>query len=114
MDMAAVVQPYMFKPESDPEGGESPALPETQRIQQDAFEWCTCGNCATMPSEPENLCCQEVPQVTRRLQQLDERPPCMIGKQVLNLDGLNVFSLQNACNIYRADYGPLKLRGIEQ
>ncbi|KAI2664086.1 P2X purinoceptor 7 [Labeo rohita] len=26
---------------------------------------------------------------------------------------LNVFSLQNALNIYRADYGPLGLQGIE-
>lgn len=27
---------------------------------------------------------------------------------------LNVFSLQNAVNIYRADYGPFSFRGLNQ
>ncbi|XP_065148371.1 P2X purinoceptor 7-like [Paramisgurnus dabryanus] len=66
-----------------------------------------------MPSEPENICCQEVQQVTRRLQQLEERPTCMVDHPGFEPVCLNVFSLQNACNIYRADYGPLRLRGIE-
>ena len=37
---SSVAQPHIFKPESDPEeGGEAPAEPQTQRIQQDASEW---------------------------------------------------------------------------
>ena len=36
---ASVVQPYMFEPESDPEGEKAPAEPQTPRIQQDASEW---------------------------------------------------------------------------
>ena len=28
------------------------------------FNRCTCANCAAMASEPENVCCMEIPQVT--------------------------------------------------
>ena len=93
--------------------------------------------------EPENVCCREIPQVdvfvndivnmqsstvlysisltlsifkvTKRVLQLQNQTTFMVDhrghpEHVC----LNVFSLQNAFNIYRADYGPLRLRGIEQ
>ncbi|XP_030296359.1 P2X purinoceptor 7-like [Sparus aurata] len=106
-----VVQPFQFEPELDPEG-EAPEETQTLRLQQDVSEWCSCGNCATMPTEVENVCCLEIPQVTRRLQEVDEEVSCMTDHPGLEPVCLNVYSLQNACQIYRADYGPLQLRGI--
>ncbi|XP_078025266.1 P2X purinoceptor 7-like [Epinephelus lanceolatus] len=106
------VQPYMFEPESDPEQQDAPEESQQPRMNMDISQWCSCGNCEQMPTEPENICCMEIPQVTRRLQQLPEPPSCMVDHPGLEPVCLNVFSLQNALNIYRADYGPLRLRGI--
>ena len=39
----AVVQPYQFDPESDPEG-EAPEEAQTLRLQQDISEWLVCLN----------------------------------------------------------------------
>ena len=41
--MDAVVQPYQFDPESDPEG-EAPEEVQTLRLQQDFSEWLVCLN----------------------------------------------------------------------
>ena len=53
-------------------------------------------------------------KVTRRLLQLQNPTTCMVDHPGLEPVCLNVYSLQNASNVYRADYGPLRLRGIEQ
>ena len=39
----AVVQPYQFDPESDPEG-EAPEEVQTLQLQQDVSEWLVCLN----------------------------------------------------------------------
>ncbi|XP_016303932.1 P2X purinoceptor 7-like [Sinocyclocheilus anshuiensis] len=65
-----------------------------------------------MPTEAENICCLEIPQVTRRLREVEEQLTCMVDHPGLYPVYLNVYSLQNAGQIYRADYGPLRLRGI--
>ena len=39
----AVVQPYQFYPESNPEG-EAPEVVQTLRLQQDVSEWLVCLN----------------------------------------------------------------------
>src|SRR4029434_836438 len=72
---------------------------------------CICGKCDQMPTEPENVCCREIPQVelfvndivimqsssvlysmlltlsifkvTRRLLQLQNQPTCMVDYQGL-------------------------------
>ncbi|XP_075891590.1 uncharacterized protein LOC142894211 [Nelusetta ayraudi] len=106
-----VVQPYQFEPESDPEG-ETPAEIRTQRLQQDISEWCSCGKCKTMPTEQENVCCLEIPQVSRRLREVEGDLKCMVDHPGLEPVCLNRFSLQNAGQIYKADYGPLRLRRI--
>ena len=41
--MNAVVQPYHFDPELDPEG-EAPEEVQTLRLQQDVSEWLVCLN----------------------------------------------------------------------
>ncbi|XP_051268940.1 P2X purinoceptor 7-like [Dicentrarchus labrax] len=107
------VQPYMFEPESDPEQEGASEEVVQCRLQQDVSEWCTCENCTTMPTEPENVCCREIPQVIRRLNQLQNPPSCMVDHPGLEPVCLNAFSLQKELNIYRADYGRLRLRGIE-
>ncbi|KAL2093123.1 hypothetical protein ACEWY4_010435 [Coilia grayii] len=68
-----------------------------------------------MPSEAENICCLEIPQVvTRRLREVEGQLTCMVDHPGLEPVCLNVYSLQNAGQIYRADYGPLRLRGIHR
>ncbi|XP_051234844.1 uncharacterized protein LOC127351395 [Dicentrarchus labrax] len=104
------VQPYMFEPESDPEQEGASEEVVQCRLQQDVSEWCTCENCTAMPTEPENVCCREIPQVIRRLQ---NPPSCMVDHPGLEPVCLNAFSLQKELNIYRADYVRLHLRGIE-
>ncbi|KAG5285712.1 hypothetical protein AALO_G00006560 [Alosa alosa] len=54
----ASVLPYQFEPESDPESdngadGANDERDVSRRLDQDVSLWCTCGNCATMPSEVE-------------------------------------------------------------
>ncbi|XP_026106003.1 P2X purinoceptor 7-like [Carassius auratus] len=107
------IQPYMFEPESDPDDEETPAEETQMRMEQDVSEWCLCGKCEKMATEPENICCREIEQVTRRMQQLEVTPSCMVDHPGMDPVCLNVFSLQNAFNIYRADYGPLRLRGVQ-
>ena len=53
-------------------------------------------------------------QVTRRLQEVEGNLKCMVDHPGLEPVCLNVYSLQNASQIYRADYGPLQLRGIHR
>ncbi len=82
-----VVQAFQFDPESDPDG-EAPdeevatqwhkyiyklsAIDNNQChyirqtsgiITSNFLDRCHCGKCATMPSEAENICCLEIPQV---------------------------------------------------
>ncbi|XP_033969650.1 P2X purinoceptor 7-like [Trematomus bernacchii] len=111
---ACVQAYYEFDPESDPEEAEVSVEVQTSRLQQDVSEWCTCANCAAMPSEPENVCCMEIPQVSRRMQELELSVPCMVDHPGLEPVCLNVFSLQNAFNIYRAEHGRLQMRQIQQ
>ncbi|KAG5280378.1 hypothetical protein AALO_G00088420 [Alosa alosa] len=67
-----------------------------------------------MPQERENICCREVPQVMRRMTQVPEEITCMIDHPGLEPVCLNIYSLQNAMNIYRADHGQLRIRGMER
>ncbi|XP_056435161.1 P2X purinoceptor 7-like [Gadus chalcogrammus] len=106
-----VVEAFQFDPESDPDS-EAPEEVDTQRLQQDVSEWCRCGKCATMPTEVENICCMKIPQVTRRLREVEQQQTCMVDHPGLEPVCLNVYSIQNARQIYRADYGPLNLRRI--
>ncbi|XP_049921147.1 P2X purinoceptor 7-like isoform X2 [Epinephelus moara] len=75
---------------------------------------CSCGNCATMPTEQENVCCREIPQVLRRMQQVDDHMTCMLDHPGLEPVCLNPYSLQREFNHYRANYGRLQIRGIEK
>ena len=43
----AVVQPYQFDPESDPEG-EAPEEVQTLQLQQDVSEWLVCLNSVSL------------------------------------------------------------------
>ncbi|KAG5279383.1 hypothetical protein AALO_G00077200 [Alosa alosa] len=67
-----------------------------------------------MPQERENICCREVPQVMRRMTQVPEEITCMIDHPGLEPVCLNIYSLQNAMNIYRADHEQLRIRGMER
>ncbi|XP_045925772.1 P2X purinoceptor 7 isoform X1 [Micropterus dolomieu] len=86
----------------------------TQRVTQDVSEWCACENCSTMPTEVENVCCQEIRKVVRRMQQVPDPPTCMVHHPGLEPKCLNYYTLQNIHNIYQADYGPLRRRTEEE
>ncbi|XP_043093349.1 cilia- and flagella-associated protein 251-like isoform X4 [Puntigrus tetrazona] len=106
------VQPYMFEPESDPESeDEDGSAPQVPRSLQPVTSWCSCRNCAAMTTEKENICCLEIPQVVRRMKQVSEALSCVTLHPGFEPVCLNVYSLQNALNLYKADYGPLRLRG---
>nr|XP_055035662.1 P2X purinoceptor 7-like [Misgurnus anguillicaudatus] len=114
----ASVLPYQFEPDSDPESLEEQRseteTPAHGRIVQDVSEWCTCGNCARMPSEAENICCKEIIKVVRRINQVPEPPNCMTHHPGFEPNCLNPYTLQNIHNIYSADYGPLRRRTEEE
>lgn len=87
-----------------------------------------------MPTEVENICCREINQVsllckgiivqqllhtkslfwpvTARMAEVPSEPTCMIDHPGFEPVCLNVYSLQNAINVYKAQFGPLHLRGI--
>ncbi|XP_055062147.1 P2X purinoceptor 7-like [Misgurnus anguillicaudatus] len=109
------VQPYMFEPVSDDDEDEDfVPQPIVRRLDMNVSEWCTCGNCARMTLETELVCCREIPQVTRRMSQVPEEISCMTDHPGLEPVCLNLYSLQNAMNVYRADHGRLRLRGMER
>ncbi|XP_063060538.1 nanor [Engraulis encrasicolus] len=111
----AIIQPYVLDPLSDPDAEqEEEEAPRSPRIPKPVSEWCRCGNCGAMPTEHESLCCQEVPEVTRRMEQVEgTQPQCVIDHPGFYATSLNVYVLQAMYNIYRADHGPVRLRGIE-
>ncbi|XP_065126270.1 P2X purinoceptor 7-like [Paramisgurnus dabryanus] len=114
----AIVLPYQFEPESDPESSDEQtavtATPPQARLLQNVSQWCLCGNCARMPNEAENLCCKEIPKVVRRMQQVPGPPSCMIHHPGFEPNCLNPYTLQNIHNIYSTDYGPLRRRTLEE
>ncbi|XP_055359525.1 P2X purinoceptor 7 isoform X1 [Betta splendens] len=110
----SIVRPYIYDPESDPDAQEEAVEVTTFRMIQDVSQWYQCGKCQSMPTEAENCCCQEIAQVQRRLNQLPNPPSCMVDHPGLEPVCLNVYSLQKEFHIYRADYGRLPVRGINQ
>ncbi|KAK7944339.1 hypothetical protein WMY93_000067 [Mugilogobius chulae] len=109
-----IVQPYAYDPPSDTELEFSQEPERVRRQLQDASAWCTCGNCHTMPTEAENVCCQEIPQVVRRINQMPTPPACITSHPGFQVNCLNIYALQNMNNIYRADYGPVRRRTEEE
>ncbi|KAK2859989.1 hypothetical protein Q7C36_004155 [Tachysurus vachellii] len=67
-----------------------------------------------MPTEVENVCCRETPPVARRIGETTPPIQCMTLHPGLEPVCLNIYSLQNSMNVYRADYGPLRVRGYEK
>ncbi|KAI7810072.1 putative P2X purinoceptor 7-like [Triplophysa rosa] len=63
-----------------------------------------------MPTEAENVCCQEIEKVMTRILQAPTSLQCMTEHPGLESNCLSVYTLQNINNIYRADYGPLRRR----
>lgn len=53
-------------------------------------------------------------KVRRRMDQLELQPSCMTEHPGMDPVCFNIYSLQNASNIYKADYGPLRLRGVQK
>lgn len=46
------------------------------------------------------------------MEEVPSQPTCMVDHPGFEPVCLNVYSLQNAINVYKAQYGPLRLRGI--
>ncbi|KAL2090630.1 hypothetical protein ACEWY4_012893 [Coilia grayii] len=112
--MSSEIQPYVFDPESEEEGEMAQAQSLPGRLSMNVSEWCTCGNCARMPTEAENVCCKETPPVVRRMGDTGTPVSCMTLHSGLEPVCLNLYSLQNALNIHRADYGPLRQRTYQR
>nr|XP_021331263.1 P2X purinoceptor 7-like [Danio rerio] len=67
-----------------------------------------------MPTEVENICCKETQKVVQRMMQVPDPPTCMVQHPGFEPNCLNMYTLQNINNIYRADYGPLRHRNVEE
>ncbi|KAM4573856.1 P2X purinoceptor 7-like [Odontesthes bonariensis] len=107
------IVPFAFDPESDPEAEAQAVQQQTadqQRLQQNVSEWCQCGICEIMPTERENRCCMEIPQVTALLGEVAAEPACMLDHPGFEPVCLNVYSLQTAGRVYRHHFGSLRLR----
>ncbi|XP_074544533.1 P2X purinoceptor 7 [Halichoeres trimaculatus] len=105
------IQPYLFEPSEPETDSESDTDKAQPRSSQSPTEWCTCGECRAMPTEVENVCCKELNAVQNRCRELPEEPRCMTLHPGLEPVCLNIYSLQNALNIYQADHGPLEAKG---
>ncbi len=60
------------------------------------------------------ICCHTFEKVRRRLSQVPTSLQCMTEHPGLEPNCLNVYTLQNINNIYRADYGPLRMSTEEE
>ncbi|XP_063077434.1 uncharacterized protein LOC134467491 [Engraulis encrasicolus] len=108
--------PFMFDPESDPEAEQEEATPAKKRRKGvPVSDWCTCGNCKLMKKESENICCQEIPQLTQRLGELaNPVPGCMTDHPGFHPVCLNVYNLQRAFNAFRYHHGRLRIRSLKR
>ncbi|XP_057678831.1 uncharacterized protein LOC130907587 [Corythoichthys intestinalis] len=112
----ATVQPYAHDPVLDPENDFS-AEPEPEgvlRLLQDTSDWCRCGFCHKMPTEVENVCCQEIPKILRRMHQMPTELVCITDHPGFQANCLNHYVLQNISNIYKVYCGPVPRRTVEQ
>ncbi|XP_044022995.1 P2X purinoceptor 7-like [Siniperca chuatsi] len=104
--------PYKFEPpqpESNSEDNDQ--LPENQpHPSWSATERCTCGECRTMPTEDQNVCCKDLNAVQNRYGELPEEPWCGTLYPGLEPVCLKPYSLQNTLNTYQADHGPLEMK----
>lgn len=66
-----------------------------------------------MPCE-QTICVNPCLQVLRRINQVPQETACMTDHPGFEPVCLNIYSLQNAMNIYRADHGPLRITGMER
>uniref|UniRef100_A0A9J8BS37 P2X purinoreceptor 7 intracellular domain-containing protein n=1 Tax=Cyprinus carpio carpio TaxID=630221 RepID=A0A9J8BS37_CYPCA len=112
----SLILPYQFEPESDPENidEEDRVEPVQARLLKDVLQWCTCGNCDKMPTEVENICCNEIQKVCQRMMQIADPPTYMVHHPGFEANCLNPYTLQNINNIYKADYGRVRRRTEEE
>ena len=65
---------------------------------------CQCGNCASMPSQRECVCCHEITRVTDVMQQVDPEVLCVTLHPGFEPVCLNEYVLDTAYYQYRQQY----------
>eukprot|EP00795_Rhopilema_esculentum_P011048 gene11048-19899_t len=74
------------------------------------LSWCSCGHCQIMPKANECICCQEIPEVSQKLEEIGEcdqgndRSSCITDTDALRAVCLNKWVLQTAFYQYSAQY----------
>ena len=70
---------------------------------------CSCNNCSPMETAKECICCQELPEIQAKCQQvpnfgLGEKPKCICEHPGFHPVCLNIWNLQAVHNEYRQKY----------
>ena len=75
------------------------------RVHQ--FDRCHCGHCETLPTGVECVCCYEIEQIKRVLEQYgsQENISCITEHKDFDAVCLNIWVLQAAYFVYRQRYG---------
>lgn len=73
------------------------------------FNRCQCGNCTSMDTADESVCCRELQRVLEKLedQNLETQPECIILHPGYEAVCLNEWVLATAYSHYKQDHGPL-------
>ncbi|XP_062588548.1 uncharacterized protein LOC134250211 [Saccostrea cucullata] len=101
------IKPFRFEPyESGSNESDSVDSDDHENIDNrlQNTDWCTCGNCISMPTAAESVCCHEVEKIHHLFTDLNSEVHCITAHPGFQPACLNTYVLQIAYYQYKQQY----------
>ncbi|XP_077991063.1 uncharacterized protein LOC144445398 [Glandiceps talaboti] len=100
------IEPYMYEP-CDSSANESVSDPDENDADDRVgnINWCSCTQCQEMLKQVDSICCCEIDDVKKKMDELDAETNCITDHPGFIPVCLNEWVLQTAYFQYRQQYG---------